>query len=84
MMATLELIADGTADMSGPEFDPKAVAYTSRCAVIGMPHGTVLGRPTVLFRMTLPDGQDVFAETTLALFLTAADALKARYGDPRR
>jgi hypothetical protein len=30
-------------------------------------------------------GQDevLVAQTTLALFLTAADVLKARYGDPR-
>ena len=34
--------------------------------------------------IVVPLGKEVvIAETTLALFLTAADAFKARYGDPR-
>lgn len=41
------------------------------------------GKPSVGFVFGLPDGRPVLVETTLALFLTAADALKAVHGDPR-
>lgn len=45
--------------------------------------GMASGAPSVAFCFELPDGQVVIAETSMALFLTAGDALKARYGDPR-
>lgn len=46
---------------------------------MGMLHaGTVAGSPTVAVRINLPDGRVVIAETTLALFLFAADMFKAR------
>lgn len=45
--------------------------------------GMVGGRPSVAISITLPDGRWVLAETSLRLFLTAADALRARFGDPR-
>jgi hypothetical protein len=51
-------------------------------AVAPLEHGTELGKPTVTFRVDLPDGKVVLAQTTL-LFLSAADAFKARLGDPR-
>jgi hypothetical protein len=41
------------------------------------------GKPSVALGFELPDGRWVLAETSLALFLTAAEALRARYGDPR-
>jgi hypothetical protein len=42
------------------------------------------GKPSVCIGVFLPNnGGCVLAETSLALFLTAADALKARFGDPR-
>lgn len=48
----------------------------------GMPKGTESGLPTVM--IGLAQGSNfLVAETTLSLFLTAADALKAKYGDPR-
>lgn len=50
----------------------------------GLPDGTARGRPTVALFITLPDGKAVLWETTLTLFLTAADALKAKFGDPRQ
>jgi hypothetical protein len=43
----------------------------------------VSGAPSVAFCFKLGEREVVLAETSLALFLTAADALKARYGDPR-
>jgi len=52
-------------------------------AIGGLAEGTIEGKPTVMIRMTLADGTVAVGETTLALLLTAADALKARHGDPR-
>lgn len=51
--------------------------------VTGLEGGMKSGKPSAALRLDLPDGRIVIAETSLALFLTAADALKARYGDPR-
>lgn len=63
-------------------------------SVIRIQHGQTLkvaviaggmsgGAPSVAVRIDLPDGQTVIADTSMALWLTAADAMKARYGDPR-
>lgn len=49
----------------------------------GLACGTEAGKPTVWLLVEVKDGKPVFIETTLALLLTAADALKARHGDPR-
>jgi hypothetical protein len=49
----------------------------------GLKAGTSGGKPSVIIAAKTPDGDCVVAETTLALFLSAADALKARLGDPR-
>lgn len=49
----------------------------------GLEGGMASGKPSVAFAFTLPDGSAVLAETSLALLLSAADALKAVYGDPR-
>lgn len=51
-------------------------------AIGGMPKGTESGNPTLMIAFDLGE-QVLVAETTLALFLTAADAFKAKYGDPR-
>lgn len=79
-MPVLKIVVDGTLESSGPAFDPTtALHVTSAVSVIGMPEGTVSGKPTVILRATLPDGRDVWIETTLTLFVTAADALRAHY-----
>ncbi len=51
--------------------------------VAGLTSGMRSGAPSVAIRIDLPDGKTAIAETSLKLFLTAADALKARFGDPR-
>lgn len=82
-MVGLDLVMDGTREPSGESFDPAAVLYVGGpIKVIGMPEGTTSGKPTVMLRATLPDGREVFIETTLALFVLAADALRAHYGQP--
>ena len=71
-----------------PDLAEKAAAgqFVSVKDTIGvacLPHGMLSGKPAVAFRLDLEDGTTVVAETSLALFLTAADAYKAKYGDPR-
>ncbi len=58
------------------------VEHKGKVSVGGMPNGTISGKPVVMIGLTMPD-HILVAETTLALFLTAADVLKAKYGDPR-
>jgi hypothetical protein len=56
-----------------------------RITIIGaMPAGMTSGNPTIAVFAETEHGRVVFAETSLSLFLMAADAFKARYGDPRR
>ena len=51
--------------------------------VAALEKGMVSGHPSLMIGIELPDGSVVKAETSLRLFLTAADAFKARFGDPR-
>jgi hypothetical protein len=51
--------------------------------ISGLPGGMTSGKPSVMLRIDLPDGRVVMAETTLRLLLTAADAFRTHYGDPR-
>lgn len=76
-MIPLEIIMDGTGKW--PDIDTEGELRS----VAALPRGTTSGKPTVGFKVVLPDGRVVFAQTTLSLFLTAGDAFKARYGDPR-
>lgn len=48
--------------------------------VAGLRGGMTSGRPSVMFRIDLPDGRVVMAETTMRLFLMAARAFDIRYG----
>lgn len=56
--------------------------HTGPIVVGGMPEGTESGKPVVMIGFDLGE-QVLVAQTTLALFLSAADAFKAKYGDPR-
>ncbi len=44
--------------------------------------GMASGKPSVMLRLELPDGSVVIAETSLALFMMAADAFEARHPRP--
>lgn len=48
-----------------------------------LPAGMASGKPSIAFGFALPDGRVVLAESSLQLLLTAADAFRAKYGDPR-
>jgi hypothetical protein len=58
------------------------VEYTEDVVVGGMSKGTTSGKPVVMIGLDMGD-HILVVETTLRLFLTAADTLKAKYGDPR-
>ena len=57
--------------------------HVTTMTIGALPAGMSSGLPSVGICIDLPNGEYVFAETSLKLFLNAADALKARYGDPR-
>lgn len=66
-----------------PDMEPDFIHTTEPIGVTALAGGMMSGAPSVAFRIKLPDGKYVIAETSLALFFTAADAMKIRFGDPR-
>jgi hypothetical protein len=71
------------ADGCWPDLPPRPDEPTEDVEVACMPHGMQSGAPSVFIRINEPDGRVTIAQTSLALFLQAADAFRARYGDPR-
>jgi hypothetical protein len=61
----------------------KVMEHEGQVTIGAMAQGTETGKPVVLIGFDLGDDGVLVAQTTLTLFLTAADVLKARYGDPR-
>lgn len=57
--------------------------YTGPLIVGGMAKGTGAGNPVVMLALEVGEQEFLVKETTLSLFLTAADTLKTKYGDPR-
>lgn len=43
--------------------------------------GTTSGKPSVAFRLDLPDGRTVVAQTTARLLVSAARMIEAKYPD---
>lgn len=84
-MLSLTVHVDG--DRAWPELKDKLergeLVEADRIEVAGLRGGMSSGNPSVALRFDLPDGTTVIAQTSLRLFLTAADALKAAHGDPR-
>lgn len=80
-MLDLPIHLDG--DGCWPDLVDEPVIETQKMEVAVLSQGMASGAPSVAVRVDLPDGRSVVAQTSLKLFLTAADAFKARYGDPR-
>lgn len=80
-MIGLKIILEGDGAFS--DIPARKMREGNFSAITGLPDGTESGKPTICIRVDMVDGTTVLAQTTLALFLTAADAFKARYGDPR-
>ena len=51
-------------------------------ALTVLPGGMKSGNPSVGIISQLPNGRFAFSECSLAMFLTAAKAMEARYGHP--
>jgi hypothetical protein len=62
---------------------PIEIAAEQPIHVALLESGMESGKPSIAFGFVLPDGRWVFAQTSMALFLTAADAFRAKAGDPR-
>lgn len=64
---------------------PEAVIHLGNDAppigITALAGGMMSGNASVMLRIDLPDGRVVLAETSLRLFLGAADMLRARYHD---
>jgi hypothetical protein len=60
------------------------VHHVDTFAVAALKEGMQSGLPSVAFIIELKNGEYVFAQTSLRLFLTAADAFRVHYGDPRK
>jgi hypothetical protein len=62
---------------------PEAVIHLGNDAppigITALAGGMASGNASVMLRLDLPDGRVVLAETSLRLFLLAADALRAQY-----
>ncbi len=56
----------------------KMVHTTQAITVAYLENGTASGKGSVSFGIELPDGTFVIAETTAALFITAAKTIEAR------
>lgn len=79
-MPQLNIILDG--DNAWPDLlDKELIHYSGAISVAGLAGGMQSGKPSITFRFDLPDGRVLLAETSMALFLTAARAFRARYGD---
>ena len=83
-MLTMEIRLEGDGAFSDLDaFEIIHLADSSVIRVAALKGGMASGAASVAFGFPLPDGKYVIAETSLALFLTAADSFRQRYGDPR-
>lgn len=82
-MIALRMIPDlEVAPLKDTTGDYEVVEHTGPVTIGGMCDGTEGGKPVVMIALDKGDHVEV-VQTTLALFLTAADMLKVKYGDPR-
>jgi len=63
------------------DFQNKQIIHLDKgvIRVAALEKGMQSGEPSVAFGFEIGDGKVVLAETSLALFLAAADALRARF-----
>lgn len=79
-MPALNIILEG--EGCWPDLHEKKVIHTTDpISVAALPRGMSSGSASVAFRIDLPDGTVVVAETSMALFLAAARAFRARHGE---
>jgi len=79
-MLGLTIILDGDGALRGKEVEEA----DGELIVLALDGGMASGNPSVAIAIERADGTYVFARTSMKLFLTAADAFRARFGDPRQ
>jgi hypothetical protein len=82
-MASIDIRLDGDGAFDDVPRDKIVNATDNPMRVAALARGMVSGKPSVTIGIFLDDGGVVLGQTSLALFLAAADALRARHGDPR-
>jgi hypothetical protein len=87
-MPSIHIILDG--DGAFPEMKQAMIDGTLieidpnvEMKIAALPGGMQSGNPSVALCIPLPDGRLVYAQMSLRMLLFAADAFKARHGDPR-
>lgn len=82
-MPALTVILDG--DSAFKDVPREKLGHTTETIrIAALEGGMQSGKPSLCIGLFLPNnGGCVVGETSLALFLSAADTLKARFGDPR-
>ena len=84
-MNALSVVLDG--DDCWPDLREKMargevihIGNGGKIAVAVLSGGMQSGKPSIMFRIDLPDGRTVMAETSWRLLRFACDAISARYG----
>ena len=82
LMPVLHLNLEGDGVWS--DVDPSKIIHheTEAIHVCTLEAGMAAGSPIVGIRIDLPDGTHVVAETSMALFVSAARAMVAKHGEP--
>lgn len=79
-MPAMRIVLDG--DGQFPELQGKKIHRADIDSMTCLQGGMASGKPSVAVLVQLDDGSVVFAETSLALLVSAARAFVARHGDP--
>lgn len=82
--AELTIIVNGDGGLADVPPENIVDATGLKFRIMALPGGMARsGAASVAVAIDMPDGKTLFAQTSLALLLTAADAFKAKHGDPR-
>ncbi len=76
----LQLEGDGAFQDLRDKMDG-VIHLTGDFTIAALTAGMVSGRPSLTLRLDLPDGRVVLQETSVRVFLAAATAIRARFGD---
>lgn len=63
--------------------DYDLIEFMGPLIIGGKGESTEEGKPSVVLALEVGENEFLIKETTLSLFLEAADTLKDKYGDPR-
>jgi hypothetical protein len=79
-MISLTIVLNGDGLLEGFPKD-QVLVLDVPITVTALEAGMESGLPSVTFIFDLPDGRKVFAQTSLKLFMLAARAMEAKFGD---